>query len=197
MTTQRFLVLKKYNNERCLLVTRPNQPSLRFIIWKRALPDQCCPIHPHLGTPLLEGMINNEVCWLERTDTEELLKEYDPNKDLDTLFKQIEKALLFLHQCDATHGSIDDKHIGIRKNGDAVLIGIGQIEGSAAADLEALKNLKEYYLNNLQKEATPIFVPNPNALNDAPDLLLEVLHAAQRHPRDRPQYFEDQTQKML
>ncbi|MEC7984590.1 MAG: hypothetical protein VX278_05470 [Myxococcota bacterium] len=161
------------------------------MIRKGSLPKQRCPIHPLLGTALLEGIVDGDICWLERTDADILLKEYDTDKGLDRIFEQIEEALAFLHQCDASHGSVDDEHIAIRGDGNAVLIGVGEKHGSIEADREDFQTLKSRYLDHSQGEYKPVLIPVQHSLEEAPDILLEVLHAAQRHPRDRPDYFDD------
>ena len=147
MRTQRLNRFKAFSSKTYWAVD-PAQPHCRYLIWPGALPAQTTPIHRSLGVQISVGYIGDTLNWLERCDAEWTIADL-PEHITPEFIQAAEEALLFLHENNHAHGSIDAKHLGIRMDGWPVWIGVGFKEGTIAGDLQAWETLKSGIESNI------------------------------------------------
>lgn len=201
MITQRFIVSQKISWEKQIvgqLISSANNPNETFILWKGRLPGTPIPIHNGIGTPLSEGLLAGEEYWLERCNIVCFLEDCPKlsNIHLQNIFIEVGNILLFLHQKGLTHGEISAKRIGIKNNGQPILVGTGRKNSTFQQDIDALKSLWEEYLHsvppNFQEELTTtqqfFHPPIPAIHSTKQEILFEVLALAPRHEHDAPDY---------
>jgi len=168
----------------------PAQPHCRYLIWPGALPDQTIPIHRCLGIQISAGYIGNSPFWLERCDAEWCLAEH-PEMATREFLSAARNAMQFLHENDRYHGAININHLGVRRDGWPIWLGVGLKKGSIKSDQAAWEKMcMELIGEPLIATENPIILglPPEISLDIEDEVLFEITIEANRDIRDAPDY---------